>query len=239
MVNVGRIVAFLLCVVALPLHLILCMLIRLKDGEAAIYRCQRLGRYGTPYIMFKYRTMQRGCPPLIESGFKAVVQKADSRVTPLGHFLRCGIDELPQLWNIARGEMAWVGPRPDESWMLPNYGPISKERLMIAPGITGMAQVLGSRDQPTAVGYAIDLWYKRHANFLVDLWVVCVTPLFVLGWRTPGKQYLRHLMHVPEFANLVALCQAELDDAEREATAHAGGGKAAPGNNGTLLPTSR
>jgi undecaprenyl phosphate N,N'-diacetylbacillosamine 1-phosphate transferase len=220
MVTLGRLVAFLVCVVALPLHLIICMLIRLKDGQAAIYHCERLGRNGTPYIMFKYRTMQMGCLPLLQSGFKAVVQEADPRVTPLGRFLRCGIDELPQLWNIVRGEMAWIGPRPDESWMLPNYGPNSKERLLIAPGITGMAQVLGSRNQPTAVGYAIDLWYKRHANFLDDIWVICATPLYILGWRSLGKQYLRKLMHLPAFAQLVLVCQVELDDAEGRATAH-------------------
>jgi lipopolysaccharide/colanic/teichoic acid biosynthesis glycosyltransferase len=218
MVTIGRIVALLLCVLALPLHLVICMLIRLTDGHAAIYRCERLGRYGTPYILFKYRTMKMGCPPLLQSGFKAVVQKADPRVTTLGRFLRCGIDELPQLWNIVRGEMAWIGPRPDESWMLSNYGPNSRERLMIAPGITGMAQVLGSRNQPTAVGYAIDLWYKRHASFLDEIWVICATPLFILGWRSIGRQYLARLMYMPEFASLVTLCQAELDDAERQAT---------------------
>jgi lipopolysaccharide/colanic/teichoic acid biosynthesis glycosyltransferase len=207
-------VAFVLCALGLPLHFILCLLIRLKDGHAAIYRCERLGRYGTPYIMFKYRTMQNGCPPLIESGFKTVVQKSDPRVTPLGRFLRCGIDELPQLWNIVRGEMRWIGPRPDESWMLPNYGPYSKERLLIAPGITGMAQVLDSRNQPTAVGYAIDLWYKRHATFLDDMWVICATPLFMFGWRSLGNRCFTHLMHAPEFADLVSLCQAELDEAE-------------------------
>jgi undecaprenyl phosphate N,N'-diacetylbacillosamine 1-phosphate transferase len=220
MVTVGRLVAFLLCVLALPLHLMICVMIRFTDGHAAIYRCERLGRFGTSYILFKYRTMKMGCPPLMQSGFKAVVHKADPRVTLLGRFLRCGIDELPQLWNIVRGEMAWIGPRPDESWMLPNYGPNSKERLMIAPGISGMAQVLDSRNQPTAVGYAIDLWYKRYANFFDDLWVMCATPLFMLGWRSLGKQYLARLMHVPEFSNLVSSCQAELDDAERRSTIH-------------------
>lgn len=220
MVTVGKLTAFALCVLALPLHLVLCMLIRLQDGQAGMYYCERLGRYGTPYLMFKYRTMRMGCPPLLQNGFKVVVQRVDPRVTSLGRFLRCGIDELPQLWNIVRGEMAWVGPRPDESWMLPNYGPNIQERLRIAPGITGMAQVLGARNQPTAVGYAIDLWYQRHATYLDDLWVICATPLFIIGWRSLGQGYLTHLMHVPEFANLVFLCQVELDDAQRQATVH-------------------
>jgi len=220
MITVGRLVALLLCVLALPLHLIICILIRLNDGHPAIYRCERLGRFGTPYVLFKYRTMRVGCPALVQSGFKTVVQKADPRVTQVGRFLRCGIDELPQLWNIVRGEMTWIGPRPDESWMLPNYGPNSKERLMIAPGITGMAQVLDSRSQPTAVGYAIDLWYRRHATIVDDLWVICTTPLFILGQRSPGQLYLTHLMQVPEFTNLVSSCKSELDDAERRTTVH-------------------
>jgi len=211
-------VALVFCILALPLHLVICVLIRLNDGHPAIYRCERLGHCGAPYVLSKYRTMRVGCPPLVQTGFKAVVQKDDPRMTLLGRFLRCGIDELPQLWNIVRGEMAWIGPRPDESWMLPNYGPNSRERLMIKPGITGMAQVLDSRNRPTAVGYAIDLWYRRHANLFDDIWVICATPLFILGWRSLGKQYLTHLMHMPEFADLVSSCQAELDDAERRAS---------------------
>jgi len=215
MVIVGRLVACLLCVLLLPLHVVICMLIRITDGQAALYRCERLGRYGRPYTMFKYRTMQMGCSPLMQSGFKAVVEKADPRVTPLGRWLRCGLDELPQLWNIVRGEMAWIGPRPDEAAMLPHYGPTSKERLTIAPGITGMAQVLDSRNLPTAVGYGIDLWYKRHATVVDDMWVICATPLFIFGWRSLGKQYLTSLIHMPEVAQLIVLCQVELDDAER------------------------
>jgi lipopolysaccharide/colanic/teichoic acid biosynthesis glycosyltransferase len=220
MITVGRILALLFCVLALPLHLIICILIRFSDGHPAIYRCKRLGRSGIPYVLFKYRTMQVGCPPLLQSGFKAVVHKADPRLTPLGRFLRCGIDELPQLWNIVRGEMAWIGPSPDESWMLPNYGPNSRKRLMIKPGITGMAQVLDSRNQPTAVGYAIDIWYMRHVTFIDDIWILCATPLFILGWRSLGELSLTHLMQVPEFTSLVSLCQTELDDAERQARLH-------------------
>lgn len=209
----GRILAFVACLVGLPIHLAICLAIRLQDRGPAIYRCRRLGRHGRIFTMFKYRTMRVGCPPLLKSGFKVVVENDDSRVTPLGHLLRCGVDELPQLWNIVRGEMTWVGPRPDESWMIANYGPMCTGRLASKPGITGLAQILDSRNCSTPVGYAIDVWYNRHRRFSADLWVVCATPLFILGWRSIGSGRLRRLMQNANFVQIVAVCQQEIESA--------------------------
>ena len=148
--------------------------------------------------------------PGITNGFKTVVAARDPRVTQFGRWLRSGIDELPQLWSIIRGDMAWVGPRPDEAWMLPNYGPESKRRLSVAPGITGLAQVLNSRDLPLAESYAIDLWYLDHREILLDIWIVFVTPLFMVGWTTVGRGRLNRLRISPIFEQLRQSCDTEL-----------------------------
>lgn len=209
----GRTFAFIVCVLGLPFHLAICLAIRLEDGGPAIHRCRRIGRAGRQFTMLKYRTMMVGCNPVMGSGFKVIVGKSDPRVTRLGRFLRCGIDELPQIWNIVRGEMAWVGPRPHESWMLTKYGDTCARRLAAKPGITGLAQVLDSRNYPTAVGYAIDLWYIGHRALYIDLLVVCSTPLFALGWRAVGKGCLRRLMASPQCVRLRRSCEIELEGA--------------------------
>jgi lipopolysaccharide/colanic/teichoic acid biosynthesis glycosyltransferase len=152
---------------------------------------------------------------IVTESFKTIVDQADPRVTRLGRWLRCGFDELPQLWNIVRGEMAWVGPRPDEAWMVPNYGPVCRRRTSVTPGITGLAQVLHSRNLDTPEGYAIDLWYITHRNFWLDLWIVAVTPLFMAGWRSIGSGRLRKLQSLKEFNDLHAICRAELAEAIR------------------------
>jgi hypothetical protein len=151
--------------------------------------------------------------PVMAAGFKVVVTDADPRVTFLGRWLRCGIDELPQLWNIVRGEMKWIGPRPDEAWALPHYGPVCKRRLSVFPGITGLAQVLDSRHLSTAEGFAIDLWYIAHRSFWLDAWIVLVTPLFMAGWRALGRGRLKRLRCSPEFEWHRQCCDSELSAA--------------------------
>jgi len=212
-----RAAALALCIAGLPIHLLICLLIRLQDGGPSLYRCNRLGRGGRVYTLLKYRTMRPDCKRLVRDTFKVVVDRGDSRVTRLGRLLRCGIDELPQLWNIVRGDMAWIGPRPDEAWILAHYGPAIRQRLELAPGITGLAQVLGSRNMPAPLSYAIDIWYQRHRNFRIDLWVVAMTPLFMLGWRSAGRARLQRLVKMTEIEEIAAACESELVAAKRMA----------------------
>lgn len=211
----GRSIAGLICLFGLPFHFLLAVLIKLCDRGPVLYRSSRLGRGGLPFTLLKYRSMKANAPPIVTNEFKTIVAAADPRVTPIGHWLRSGIDELPQLWNIVRGEMAWVGPRPDEAWMMPNYGPECRRRLSVSPGITGLAQVLNSRDLPIAESYAIDLWYLSHRGILLDLWIVFVTPLFMAGWTTVGCSRLDRLRISPVFQGLRQSCDIELSAASR------------------------
>jgi lipopolysaccharide/colanic/teichoic acid biosynthesis glycosyltransferase len=160
--------------------------------------------------MLKYRTMKVNAPSIVTNDFKMIVTETDWRITLIGRWLRCGIDELPQLWNIVRGEMQWVGPRPDEAWMLPRYGPACKLRLSVSPGITGLAQVLDSRHLSTAESFAIDRWYIAHRGFWLDAWIVLATPVFIAGWRTLGRRRLEKLRCSLEFKELRQRFEAEL-----------------------------
>lgn len=207
---VGRIIAGLFCIVGIPVHLCIAILIKILSPGPVLFRSPRLGLNGAVFSLLKYRTMRVNSPPVVTLGFKTVVQKADARVTWIGKWLRCGIDELPQVWNIVCGEMAWIGPRPDEDWMLVNYGPVSRGRISVFPGITGFAQVLDSRNLTTAEGYALDVWYIAHRSVWLDTWIAIVTPLFMAGWRSIGRPRLKQLVQTPEFQNLWKSCEAEL-----------------------------
>lgn len=207
---VGRLMALLLCVLGFPLHLLICICIKLADGGAPLYRDQRTGRFGKPFSMLKYRTMTVDCKPLVRAGSKVIVEANDPRVTPLGRLLRCGIDELAQLANIARGDMGWIGPRPVPISMLSKYGPVIRERFTIQPGITGLAQVLDSRCCSSARVFAIDNWYVAHRDLWLDLWIIFATPLFICGWRSLGYNRLNRLLQLPEFREMERRCQGEL-----------------------------
>ena len=210
--TVGRLIAGLLVVVGFPVHLAICLLIWVCDRGSPLYRAHRTGKGGVPFVMLKYRTMRLNCAAQVEGDFKTVVQPGDSRVTLLGRFLRAsGMDELPQLVNILRGEMSWVGPRPDESWMWPNYGPVIRRRTNVRPGITGLAQIFDGRALSTARSYGVDLWYIHHRSFRMDLYVAAATPLFLAGLRSIGRSRLESLLSSSEFCDLEWICSRELE----------------------------
>lgn len=206
----GRLFALLAAIAFAPFHLAIAALIFLGDPGPVFYRSGRLGRDGRPFEMFKYRSMRVGCGMQIDSGFKTVVAAGDPRVTAAGRILRCGLDEIPQLLNVIRGEMAWIGPRPDELWMLPHYGPAIRRRLSVQPGITGLAQVCGSRNLATAEAYALEIWGARHRTAALTLRIVAMTPLFVLGWRNIGRPLLERVRTHREVIEIERACEHEL-----------------------------
>jgi lipopolysaccharide/colanic/teichoic acid biosynthesis glycosyltransferase len=208
----GRVIAGALVLAGLPVHLVICALIWLGDRGSPLYRARRIGKTGVRFVMFKYRTMRTSSAAHVNNDFKSVVQPNDPRVTRLGRFLRAyGIDELPQLLNIVRGDMNWIGPRPDESWMWPNYGPSIRQRVSVKPGITGLAQIFDGRDLSTAGSYAIDLWYIRHRGFWMDLYIAAATPAFIAGFRSVGWSRLQALMSSDELYELESQCSRELE----------------------------
>jgi lipopolysaccharide/colanic/teichoic acid biosynthesis glycosyltransferase len=174
-----------LSLLAGPLILALMALVRLTSRGPAIYSQTRLGRFGRPYMIYKIRTMAHECEK--HSGVKWSV-KGDPRVTPLGRVLRVThLDELPQLWNVLRGDMSLVGPRPERPEFvaeLERVFPYYRERMLVRPGVTGLAQVQLPPDVDVAgVGrkLACDLLYIRSSTPWLDLRIIAATGLGVLG----------------------------------------------------------
>jgi lipopolysaccharide/colanic/teichoic acid biosynthesis glycosyltransferase len=165
-----------------PLLLLIAVAVKLTDGGSVLYRQKRVGLNGTSFVMFKFRTMHEDA----EHGLGPVWSApADPRCTKIGGLLRrLGLDELPQLWNILRGEMSLVGPRPERpefvqqfSKSLPGYN----YRHSLRSGLTGFAQVHGWRgDTSIEERLRHDLFYVEHWSLLLDIKVILLT--FVHGW---------------------------------------------------------
>jgi lipopolysaccharide/colanic/teichoic acid biosynthesis glycosyltransferase len=179
------VVALPLLIAAAPLVLLLMGLVRLTSPGPALYSQVRLGRGGRPFRIYKIRTMTDDCERLTGPCWSTA---GDPRVTPLGRVLRrLHLDELPQLWNVLRGEMSLVGPRPERpeiaaqlERVLPDY----RERLAVRPGITGLAQVVLPADEDLAgvvKKLAQDVRYIGDLGPWLDLRITAGTALKVIG----------------------------------------------------------
>lgn len=163
-----------LLMLALPL-LALAWLIRRKLGSPVLFRQVRPGLHGHPFCMVKFRTMTDAWDA---SG--ALLPDAQ-RLTPFGRFLRASsLDELPELWNVLRGEMSLVGPRPLLMEYLPLYSPEQARRHEVRPGITGWAQVNGRNAISWADKFALDVWYVDHYSLWLDVRILWMTVRKVL-----------------------------------------------------------
>ncbi len=141
--------------------------IRLESRGHAIYRQRRVGRDGAEFDMLKLRTMVHGAEGV---GAGMAVNEGDPRITRIGAFLRrTSIDELPNLVNVLRGEMAIVGPRPTIPVQVAQYTERQRGRLAIRPGLTGWAQVQGRASLPWSERIELDLWYVEHRSWRLDL----------------------------------------------------------------------
>ncbi len=163
-----------LLLLALPL-LALAWLIRRKLGSPVLFRQVRPGQHGKPFNMVKFRTMTD------ERGPDGAWLPDALRLTPFGRFLRASsLDELPELWNVLKGEMSLVGPRPLLMEYLPLYTPEQARRHEVRPGITGWAQVNGRNAISWADKFALDVWYVDHRSLWLDVRILWLTVRKVL-----------------------------------------------------------
>jgi lipopolysaccharide/colanic/teichoic acid biosynthesis glycosyltransferase len=161
-------------VLALPLAL-LAWQVRRKLGSPVLFTQVRPGLDGKPFRMFKFRTMTDA-----RDASGALLPDAQ-RLTPFGRFLRASsLDELPELWNVFRGEMSLVGPRPLLMEYLPLYSPEQARRHEVRPGITGWAQVNGRNAISWADKFELDVWYVDHRSLLLDIRILWLTVRKVL-----------------------------------------------------------
>ena len=169
--------ALLLCL-CLPLAL-LALLIRIKLGSPVLFRQQRPGLHGQPFLMVKFRTMTDACGP------DGALLPDAQRMTALGRWLRAtSLDELPELWNVLKGEMSLVGPRPLLMEYLTLYTAEQARRHEVRPGITGWAQVNGRNAIDWTQRFKLDVWYVDHQTLWLDLRILWLTLRKV--WRREG-----------------------------------------------------
>ena len=190
------IVVSLLVLVALsPVLFLVAVAVRFSSPGPILYRQERIGRNGVPFTILKFRTMQANndatqhrefveamlldptASPEVDGTFKL----QDARVTPVGtHLRRYSLDELPQLWNVIRGDMSLVGPRPSLSWEWELYDQVQRERDQVLPGCTGLWQVSGRNLLSPAEMLELDVSYVRNWSFFADLAILVKTPLALL-----------------------------------------------------------
>jgi lipopolysaccharide/colanic/teichoic acid biosynthesis glycosyltransferase len=162
-----------------PLVLLFCALIRLESRGKPIFTQTRAGLGGRPFQIYKLRTMVAGAEHI---GAGLAVLQGDARITRTGAFLRrTSLDELPNLWNVLRGEMSIVGPRPTLMGQVELYTGRQRERLLVRPGITGWAQVNGRASLPWSARIELDIWYVEHRSLWLDLRILALTARMVLG----------------------------------------------------------
>lgn len=153
-----------------PVLLILHVLVRVNLGSPALFRQQRPGLHGRPFMIVKFRTMLDA----VDAAGKPLPDEA--RLTPFGRLLRASsLDELPGLWNVLKGDMSLVGPRPLLMEYLPLYSPEQFRRHEVRPGITGWAQVNGRNAVTWQERFAMDVWYVDNRNFWLDLRILLLT----------------------------------------------------------------
>jgi lipopolysaccharide/colanic/teichoic acid biosynthesis glycosyltransferase len=217
-------IALALLLLTIPLLALTVLLIKLTSRGPAFYSQIRLGRAGRPFRIYKLRTMYHQCEQ--RSGVQWSTP-GDARITFVGRFLRkTHLDELPQLWNVLRGDMSMVGPRPERPEFVPGLQqaiPNYAGRLLVRPGITGLAQVQLPPDTDLnsvrrKVHY--DLYYIRQLTFLLDLRLMVATALQCLGvgtsvrcalFRVPGAQFVEQ-----SSSHLVAQLETAVRDSGAE-----------------------
>ena len=187
-------IAATLLVITSPILLGALIAIRVESKGSPIYRQRRVGKDGVPFDLIKLRTMVTGAEHI---GAGLAVNEGDPRITRIGAFLRrFSLDELPNLVNVMRGELAIVGPRPTIQAQVDQYTDRQRRRLEVKPGITGWAQVNGRAALPWNERIELDVWYVDHRSIWLDIKILALTARMLVtghglykgetgGWQGP------------------------------------------------------
>jgi undecaprenyl phosphate N,N'-diacetylbacillosamine 1-phosphate transferase len=164
---------WMVLIVLSPLFWLIAGLIRLETPGPVFFRQERIGRDGHPFVAYKFRSMVDNAASM---GLGLNVASDDSRITRTGKFLRnTSLDELPQLFNVLKGEMSLVGPRPTLASQVAAYNDFQRRRLLVKPGITGWVQVNGRNSIPWDERIKLDVWYIDHWSLSLDLSIMLRT----------------------------------------------------------------
>jgi len=161
--------------VTLLIFPLIALLVKMSSNGPVLFKQERIGQGGRPFLMYKFRTMFADAP-----AYATTPQNpGDSRITPLGRWLRkLSVDELPQFWNVLKGDMSVVGPRPEMPQIVELYTPIQRQRLCVKPGITGIWQISADRKNPIHENIDYDLYYIEKQGFFLDLMIILTTGFY-------------------------------------------------------------
>lgn len=163
-----------------PFWLLIILFIHLDSRGKALFVHERIGKNGKPFQLYKFRTMVDGSS---DQEF-APVSLDDKRITRIGKFLRrTSLDEIPQFWNVLKGEMSIVGPRPEMGFIVKKYTILEKTRLLVKPGITGLWQIRGRKDLPLHLNVEYDFFYIQHESLWLDLIILFKTISVVISGK--------------------------------------------------------
>jgi lipopolysaccharide/colanic/teichoic acid biosynthesis glycosyltransferase len=187
-----RSLAAIMLIILSPLFVALVCMIRLRIGRPILFQQARIGFLERPFKLIKFRTMTEACDS------NGVLVEDALRLTPFGQLLRAwSLDELPQLWNVLRGEMSLVGPRPLPAQYLPRYNPRQRRRHEVKPGVTGWAQVNGRNGLSWEEKFNFDVWYVDHRSLWLDGKILCSTMFKIFrreGINQPGHTTMPEFM---------------------------------------------
>ena len=171
-------------VVASPLLAAAALAVKLEDGGPVLFRQTRVGQGGGDFELLKLRSMVVDAE---RQGAGYAVDRGDARITRVGRVIRrTSVDELPQLWNVVRGDMSVIGPRPTLRYQVERYTGRQRRRLEVKPGLTGWAQIKGRATLPWADRIELDVWYVEHRSPRLDVAILLRTPLALLGGTYKG-----------------------------------------------------
>lgn len=169
-------IAFIALIILFVPLVIVAIIIKMDSDGPIIFKQQRLGKDGVPFYIWKFRSM---CVGAEKQGTGVYSYKGDSRITKVGRIIRAtSIDELPQLVNILKGEMALIGPRPAliyHPWAYEQYSEHQKHMFDVLPGVTGWAQVNGRKEVPWPERIELNVWYAKHMSFGLDVKIFFMT----------------------------------------------------------------
>jgi sugar transferase (PEP-CTERM system associated) len=182
--TIDLMLSLVLAALTLPLMLLTALLVAIEDGRPVLYRQERVGENGRAFVLSKFRSMRKDAE---KAGKPIWARDGDDRITRVGRFIRkTRLDELPQLWNVLRGDMSFVGPRPERPFFVEQLSqdiPFYQQRHAVKPGITGWAQVkyrYGSSREDAMEKLRYDLYYIKHLSVIFDLTIVFDTVKVVL-----------------------------------------------------------
>ena len=191
---IKRILGFIFAIIALPFVLIVALLLKpiiyVEDRGPLFYVSKRAGKNAKSFNMYKFRSMKVDSPNLLNADGSTFNSEHDNRQTRIGKLLRkSSLDELPQVFNILKGEMAWIGPRPVLDTQALTFTDEEKDKFKVLPGITGYTQAFNRNQLSSHEERMMDVWYVNHMSFLLDLKIFFKTVETVVH---PNRVYKNH-----------------------------------------------